>query len=91
MATLANIKAALSFPADANNPLYQDGRTVGDAEIIRIKAWFEATQASLEGRDATADDFAAWLHQKIAYATRQWEKQQAEAAVAVPEPAELGV
>ena len=90
MATLANIKAALSFPADANNPFYQDGRTVGDAEVTRLTAWFEATQASLDGQSATANHFGAWLHKKIAYELRRWEKEQAGAAVAVPEPDELG-
>ncbi len=85
MANVANIKAALSFPADPDTAFIQDGRTVRDSEIARIRAWFEATYATeLGGRAATANDFAAFLWRQIAGQVKQYERRIAEQAVAQP-------
>jgi len=89
MATLADIKAALSFPPDPDNAFITDGRTIDNPEVARIQAWFEAVYAgALGGRSATANDFAAWLWRHIAGEVRRFERRRAEAAL--PGPEELG-
>ena len=80
MATLTNIKDALSFPVDETTFIIKDGRTLGDAEVARIQAWFESVYATDlldengDPRSATANDFAAWLWGQIAGQVKQWEK-----------------
>lgn len=86
MAALAGIKDALS--PDGEDCFGIGPKTVGDAEIARIKTWFEATYANaLDGRAANADDFAAFLWRQIANQVKQYEKSVAEAAL--DPPAEL--
>jgi len=86
MATVTNIKAALSFPADPDNAFITNGRNVGNAGIARIKAWFEATYVDeLGGREANANDFAAFLWRQIAGQVKQYERRVAEQAVAQPD------
>lgn len=85
MATNTNLKAALSFPADPLNPFVTGGRTVGNAELVRVQAWFEAEYAAeLNGRDANANDFAAWLWRQVAGKVKNHERKVAEAAVTAP-------
>lgn len=89
MATNTDIKAALSFPADETNPHCQDGRTVGNGVMGRVKAWHEATfapkDAEGEPREMTADDLAALLEQHIEVQVGNYEDGLRTAAN--PEPA----
>ncbi len=93
MATAASLKLTLSFPADPLNPFIQDGRTVGDAEIARIAAWFESdytlTDANGDPRSATANDFGAWLWRQIAAKVKNYETRVRDEASTQPEVAEL--
>jgi len=95
MATNDNIKAALSFPADATTYIITDGRTVGNDELLRIKVWFQAVYAGhlfdSEGdpREANANDFSSWLWTEIAQRVTRWEEQQRDAANTEPAVMEL--
>jgi len=85
MATNANIKDCLSFPVDASTLFIQDGRTVGNAELLRMQAWFEADYATeLDGRDADANDFAAWLWRQVANKVKGYELRVKEQAIVKP-------
>ena len=85
MATNTDIKNALSFPADATTAFITDGRTVGNAELLRIKAWFEARWSERlkdgagDPREATANDFAAWLWTELAAQVKAWENAERDA------------
>ena len=86
MATNADIKNALSFPADEDTLFIQDGRTVGNPGLVRVKACFEAEYAEeLGGREANANDFAAWLWRQIAARVKTYERRVAEQALAQPD------
>lgn len=85
MASNQDIKNALSFGA---NVFGLPGKTVGNAALLRVKAWFEADYAEeLDGAEATADDFAAWLWRQIAPKVKNYERRVAEQAIV--EPADL--
>jgi len=65
-------------------------KTVGNAELIRVKAWFENEfAAQLAGASATADDMAAYLWQHIAGRVLHYEGGVRAAANTEPEVAEL--
>ena len=82
MSTLAGIKNALS-PGDN---VFSTAKTVGDAEIARIKAWFEADYAEqLDGAAATADDFGGFLWRQIRAKVINYERKVAEQAIAEPD------
>jgi len=88
MAALAGIKDALS--PDGGDCFGIGPKTVGDAEIARLKAWFEATYADeLDGRAATPDDFSAWLYRHIAPRVIRYEEGLRDAANSEPAIAEL--
>jgi len=82
MATNTNIKNALSF---STNCFGLSAKTVGDAELTRMSAWFESAYADeLDGASATANDFAAWLWRQVAPQVKHHERQVAEQALAAP-------
>ena len=82
MATVANIKSALTF---STNVFGLSAKTVGTAEIARMKAWFEAEYAQqLDGAPATADDFAAWMWRQVAAKVKQYEQRIAEQVITPP-------
>ena len=88
MAALAGIKDALS--PDGGDCFGVGPKTVGDAEITRLKAWFEATYAEeLDGRAATPDDFSAWLYRQIRPMVIKYEKGLRDAANTEPAVAEF--
>jgi hypothetical protein len=81
MATVANIKSALSSGAN----IFNDGKTVGTAEIARMQAWFEADYANeLDGNAATADDFSAWCWRQVAAKVKNYEEKDRAAANSEP-------
>jgi hypothetical protein len=80
MATVANIKSALSF---STNVFGITDKTIGTAEIARLKAWFEADYASeLSGAEATADDFSAWMWRQLASKVKGYESKLLHDAIA---------
>jgi len=91
MATVNDIKAALSFAPDPTRPphLHPEGRNVGATAVARISAWFSAVtqlkDAEGEPRAATADDFAAQLYHYLEERIIPWEKTQAAAALPAPD------
>ena len=85
MATNTDIKAALSFTGD----VFGIGpKTVGNTELGYLKAWFEDEYAEeLDGAEATAQDFGAWLYRQVepkvrAYLTRLRDEANSEPSVA---------
>ena len=81
MATNQNIKDALTFGAN----IFNDGKTVGTPELLRMKAWFESDYASqLDGADATADDFGAWVWRQVAAKVKNYEEKIRSAANSEP-------
>lgn len=82
MATVSNIKGALSF---STNVFGISDKVVGNAEIARLQAWFEAEYVTeLGGASATADDFAAWMWRQLAAKVKTYERRIAEQAIADP-------
>ena len=80
MATNSNIKSALSF--GAGNCFGLPARNVGNGALARLKLWFEdAYSGELDGRAATADDFAAWLYRQVKGQVVQYERRIAENAI----------
>ena len=80
MATNTNIKAALSF--DDTDVFGLGPKTVGNAELLRLKAWFEDEYAEqLDGREATAHDFASWMYRQVKGKVVQRERRVAENAI----------
>lgn len=64
MATNQNLKDALSFPAELNNPITDQARTIGNAALVRLAAALEAEFDFQEelGRAPNADDAARYLY-----------------------------
>ena len=63
--TNQNIKDSIS--PEAGDVFGIGPKTVGNTELNRLKAWFEAEYSEeLDGREATANDFAAFLWQQCA-------------------------
>ena len=92
MATNASIQETLSF--DGTNCFGIAAKDVQAAELLRIKAWFEANfEAELEsvGRadNANAQDFGALLWRTLRGRVRSWEREQNIANTPAIEPAEL--
>jgi hypothetical protein len=82
VATNANIKDAMTF---STNCFGISAKTVGNAELVRMKAWFEAEYANeLDGAEAVADDFAAWLWRHVAAKVKNYEQRIAEQALNAP-------
>lgn len=83
MATNAHISGALS-PA-AGDCFGIGPKTVGTPELLRMKSWLEGTYAEeLDGREANADDMAAWLWRQVAGQVRRYEERLRDAANAEP-------
>jgi len=64
MATIQNIKDALSFPADSGNPITDSARTVGNGALLRLKDAIE-TQYDFfaeTGREPDQNDIARFLY-----------------------------
>ena len=86
MATLASIKTTLTF----GPTIFGSGKTVRDAQIARMKAWFESEYATqLDGASVTADDFGHWMWRQVAAKVRNYEERAREAANTQPETGEL--
>lgn len=82
MATNQNIKDALSF---STNCFGISAKTVGNAELLRMQAWFEAEYANeLDGASATADDLSAWMWRQVAGKVKQYERRVAEQGLSEP-------
>ena len=79
MATAANIKSALSYPADADNPLDVSERTVGNLALARFQSALEREYPTLG--TATADDAARWLRKQARDFVRASERRVAENAI----------
>jgi len=85
VATNQNIKDALSFVAEANNPIIIQGRTVGNGGLTRFAAALDGfygiskpiSEGGL-GRAATADDAARWLWRQAAGFTKHQERKVKE-------------
>ena len=79
MASNQNIKDALSFPADIDNPILEGSKTVGNDALLR----FAAALAGFYnlGRPATADDAARWLWRQAKGLVHRYERGIAEAAL----------
>ncbi len=85
MASNQNIKNALSFPAEAENPITDVARTVGNDALTRF-----ATALGAEyrlGRAANADDAARWLYRQARGLVVKHERRVAEQGL--PQPADL--
>ena len=81
MATVAQIKAALTNGAN----IFGSGRIIGDAEVARIKAWFESDYAeALDGAAMSADDLSEWLARQVRGKVIQYERRVAQNALAEP-------
>ena len=81
--TNQNIKDSIS--PEAGDVFGIGPKTVGNTELNRLKAWFEAEYSEqLDGREATANDFAAFLWQQCAAKVKNHERGIAEAAVLQP-------
>ena len=85
MATAANLKDALTHPADAGNPIGSKARTVGNAALLRLQAAIEGSYDL--GRPANANDASRWLWHQAAGFVRQYERRVAE--VALPDPTDM--
>jgi len=82
VATNTNIKDALSF---GTNCFGLTTKTVGNAELLRMQAWFQAEYAKeLNGASATANDLSAWLWRQVAGRVKAYERRIAEQAVTPP-------
>jgi len=62
MATTTDIKNALSFPAESENPIAAVGRTIGNDALLRFQAALNAAYPSLGAADA--NDAARWLYKQ---------------------------
>ena len=89
MAGNADIKAATTFPARADNLFYPLGKAVGNGALTRFANALKASYpfpgggAWPAGRP-DANDAAAWLYKQAAGFVKQCERRVAEAAVAQP-------
>lgn len=82
MATNQNIKDVMTF---STNCFGISAKIVGNAELVRMKAWFEAEYANeLDGAEADADDFAAWIWRQVAGKVKAYERRIAEQVVTQP-------
>ena len=87
MAADQNIKDALTF--GNTNAWGISAKTINDAALNRIKAWFTATYSTeLAGRTVSADDLAAYMWTVVSEQTKMYEKGVAQAALDAP--AEIG-
>ena len=87
MANNTDIKNALS---QNSNAIGLPARTVGNAALVRLQAWFESEYAAqLDGASATADDFAAFLGDILARKVMHYEEGLRAAANAEPAVAEF--
>ena len=78
MATDAQVKAGLSF---GTNHFGISAKTINDAQLARIKAWFTATYTdSLGGETVTSDDIACWLWRQVSGQVTRHENQARDAA-----------
>ena len=77
MATDAQLRSALTF---GSNHFGVSAKTVNDAQLARIKAWFTATYATeLGGETVTSDDIACWLWRQVSGAVNQYECRKRDA------------
>ena len=78
MATDAELMAALTF---GNNHSGTSAKTVGAAQLARIKAWYTAAFAdTLNGETVTSDDIACWLWREVNGPVTRYENNVRDAA-----------
>jgi hypothetical protein len=78
MATDAQVKAGLSF---GTNHFGISAKTINDAQLARIKAWFTASYPTeLGGETVTSEDIACWLWRQVRGAVNQYENRARDAA-----------
>jgi len=87
MADNTDIKNALSFPAEADNPIAPYGRTIGNGALARLQAALESAYPDLGTADA--DDAARWLYRQARAFVLKHEESVREAANPKPPVAEL--
>ena len=77
MATDAQVKAGLSF---GTNHFGISAKTINDAQLARIKAWFTASYPDeLGGETVTSEDIACWLWRQVSGAVNQYESRKRDA------------
>jgi hypothetical protein len=82
MATNANIKDALTSGAN----IFNGGKIVGAAGLLRIQAWFESDYAEqLDGASASANDISSWMWRQVAAQVKNYERKIAHRVVAEPD------
>jgi len=85
MATVANLKAALS----SGSNIFNDGHTVGSGAVARVQAWFESDYAEqLDGASMSPDDLSAWLWRQLAGKVLNYERRVEENAIDDPDELE---
>ena len=73
MATDAELMAALTF---GNNHSGTSAKTVGAAQLARIKTWYAAAFAdALNGEAVTSDDIASYLWREVSGPVARYENQ----------------
>jgi hypothetical protein len=82
MATNANIKDALTSGAN----IFNGGKIVGAAGLLRIQAWFGSDYAEqLDGASASANDISSWMWRQVNAQVKNYERKIAHRVVAEPD------
>ncbi len=90
MATNQNIKDALTFPAEINNPITDQGRTVVNGALLRLAEALEDTYSISQelGRPPDANDAARFLYTKAQTFVSQYDARKARASIPPQPPLE---